>query len=498
MKFREGISRKAYSIGRRFFQREELKQAWQKINNNEIAIEGIAQHAAYVGLRIAKITGIIEPILRHHVSIESIISTRQHGERTFFDEHYLHLKLNRIYDLPEVVVDPGRPHTINVLVPAFDFRSISAGFFGVFQFARFLRSTGRNVRLVLFDNFYFDIDAFRQKFLAYPGMENLLDELEIEYIGERKHPLLISEGDTCVATVWYSAHFAKKIMNTIKGGKFIYLIQDYESNFFSGSTLFCLADETYKFDYIAVFSTEALQEFFLKNDIGSIKGRDLPYIFFENASASNLSEWSEFEKLNRRKTRKRIVFYSRPVVDRNMFELTALVLIESFKRGIFSADEWECIGMGLGEATIELAPGVRSMSLPRMTLAEYVDAVAGFDICLTLMASPHPSLIPMDLAGSGAVVVTNTFETKTPEYLTSISGNIIPCAPNLEELVAGLAEAKRRSESLEERYENARAMTYPREWSQSLTDRHAEFIRRQLGGSPNTKRPRSQKTSNEV
>ena len=45
-----------------------------------------------------------------------------------YDAHELHLLVNRIYDLPDVKVDPNRRRTINVLVPAFDFKSMSAGF----------------------------------------------------------------------------------------------------------------------------------------------------------------------------------------------------------------------------------------------------------------------------------------------------------------------------------------------------------------------------------
>lgn len=397
-----------------------------------------------------------------------------------YDAHTLHLMLNRVYDLPDVVVDRDRPATINVLVPAFDFNSISAGFFGVFQVARFLRSSGWNVRLVMFDNFYFSLPEFRQKFLEYPGMEHLLTELEIEYIGERKAPMRVSPHDVCMATVWYSAHFARKIGDALGGRRFLYLIQDYETHFFPGNSLFALADETYEMDYVALFSTEPLRRYFVQHDVGGFATRGLPGIVFNNACAANLLSKEAFLRRHANKKKKKLVFYSRPVVDRNMFQLAAVALVTAYQKGIFNPEEWECIGMGLGDADVELLEGVRSTTLPRMTLREYTEKMTEFDVCLTLMASPHPSLIPMDCGGSGTVVVTNTFRTKTAEYLHGLCKNIHPVEPNLHALVAGLAGATLAAEDLVARHQHASEMKYPRRWEEALTPSHAVFIEREL------------------
>jgi len=397
-----------------------------------------------------------------------------------YDAHTLHLMLNRVYDLPDVIVDKARPATINVLVPAFDFKSISAGFFGVFQVARFLRSTGWNVRLVMFDNFYFSLTEFRQKFLEYPGMEHLLTEVEIEYIGERKTPMRVSPNDVCVATVWYSAHFARKIGDALGGRRFLYLIQDYETHFFPGNSLFALADETYEMDYVALFSTEPLRRYFVEHDVGGFATRGLPGMVFNNACAANLLGKQDFLARHAGKRRKKLVFYSRPVVDRNMFQLAALALVTAFQEGIFTPEEWECIGMGLGDADVELLEGVRSTTLPRMTLREYTEKMTEFDVCLTLMASPHPSLIPMDCGGSGTVVVTNTFRTKTADYLHGLCKNIHAVEPSLNALIAGLAGAAVSANDLEMRHKHAAEMRYPRTWEESLTSAHTTFVAENL------------------
>lgn len=458
----------------RIFTKKELRTALQKIENPSLKLTGKMQYVAYTSLLVANKAGVVQPLISE-VRKQGLASMQ---ETYIYDEHLLDLKLNRIYELPKVVVDPARARTINILVPAFDFNSISAGFFGVFQIAIFIKkATPHNVRLVLFDNFSFDLDKARAKIKGYPGMEHLFDDLEVDYIGERKYPLRVSPEDNCVATVWYSAYFAEKIMTTIGSDKrFLYLIQDYETSFYSGSSSSVVANESYKFKYSAIFSSESLKNFFIANNIGDIKGRSLPFIHFNNACAANLMEQGEFIKTHSQKAKKRLVFYSRPVVDRNMFELTAKAIITAYKEGIFDPSEWVCIGMGLGECTLQLNEEQSSVCMPRMNLTEYIRSVASFDVCLTLMASPHPSLIPMDLAGSGAIVVTNTFATKTKDYLYSICSNIIPSEPTLPALLTALKKAKERCIDLEERHRAAVAMQYPRSWEETFTHLHHEFI----------------------
>jgi len=473
------VTKYLVDIGKRVFKPDEIERAYTKMVYPETELKNPVERTAYSMLKVADRIGIMDDLGSIYVETLPLLPKDAPPELVFRRD-YLQRKLNRVFDLPDVQVVDFRQPTINVLVPAFDFHSVSAGFFGVFQLARFLRKTGQHVRLVLFDTFVFSEKEARKRLQQYPGMEELFDEVEVDYIGGREQPLYVSPDDYCVATVWYSAYFAEKINNVLGRSKFLYLIQDYETNFYPGSSSFALSDLSYEMNYDAFFSTKALMDLFIKRDIGGFRTRELRGTFFNNACSSTLLDHDRFVELNEAKTKKSLVFYSRPVVDRNMFELTALALIEAYRQGIFNPAEWDCIGMGLGEGEVELAPSVHSIHLPRMPLAEYIEAVSNFDVCLTLMASPHPSLIPMDLGGSGAVVVTNTFATKTPEYLESINKNIIPVTPDLYSIVAGLREAVERCRDIETRWRNAAEMTYPRTWDESLTDAHLDYINQWL------------------
>lgn len=434
--------------------------------NNSPATTSLKVKLAYYSLKVVNLFLPLSDMMREQEKSE--INRPQ-----FYDEHLLNLMVNRAYDLPEVTVSDQAPTRINVLVPAFTIGTISAGFFGVFNVALFIAQQGYRVRLVLFDNFYYVEDEFREALKKFPSMENLFELLDIEYIGSRLEPLVVSPKDNCVATVWYSAYFANKIAQLTGGRPFLYLIQDFEAAFYPFNSQYCVSRNSYDFNYHTLASSSALLEYLKRNSIIS-NDESVKSLSFDNACSSSIYPENEFY-VEKKKAKKRFVFYSRPAVNRNMFEMAALALIDAYKNGAFDDGDWEFYGMGIGNTTVKLAEGVEVTQLPRMPLNEYEAVTKTFDLCLTLMSSPHPSLIPMDLAASGAIVVTNTFETKTPEYLTAISKNIIPARPDLYELSAALIEGVKRTDDIQARFENA-TVNWPKSWSETWTDKHRGFV----------------------
>ena len=57
------------------------------------------------------------------------------------------------------------------------------------------------------------------------------------------------------------------------------------------------------------------------------------------------------------------------------------------------------------------------------------------------MYTPHPSLVPIEMASAGMLTVTNTFENKTADAMSAISPNLITAEPSVEGVVGGIAEA---------------------------------------------------------
>src|SRR5688572_26928053 len=119
---------------------------------------------------------------------------------------------------------------------------------------------------------------------------------------------------------------------------------------------------------------------------------------------------------------------------RNMFELGLLGIIEALKKGDFDPAEWEFYGIGslLNGATIKLVEGVEMKLLPKVSLDEYYELMPQFDLGLSLMMTPHPSLLPLDMAAAGMIAVTNTFGTKTADLMRAISPNILAVEPSID------------------------------------------------------------------
>ena len=73
------------------------------------------------------------------------------------------------------------------------------------------------------------------------------------------------------------------------------------------------------------------------------------------------------------------------------------------------------------------------------------------DVGLALMYTPHPSLVPIEMASAGMLTVTNSFENKTAEALAAISPNLITAEPGVEAIAAALGEAAAGVEDFERR-----------------------------------------------
>ena len=97
------------------------------------------------------------------------------------------------------------------------------------------------------------------------------------------------------------------------------------------------------------------------------------------------------------------------------------------------------------------------------------------------MLSPHPSLVPLDMAAAGLLTVTNGFANKTPERLAAISTNLVVAEPTLPSVVAALGAAAGRVGDAEARVRGAR-LEWPRSWDEAFDERARAVLVGWLGG----------------
>ena len=372
----------------------------------------------------------------------------------------------------ELAIQEDGPARINILIPKIDLEHFFGGYITKLNLARRLAELGARVRLVTVDPVGVLPASWPRRLESYSGLDGLFDQVEVVF-GRESQGVEVSRSDRFVATTWWTAHIAASSLAAIGGGPFLYLIQEYEPFTFPMGSYAALASDSYRLPHRAMFSSEFLREYFRRHGLGvyaeGTSAGDRASISFQNAitavdppSAADLAQ---------RRTR-RLLFYARPEphAARNMFELGVLALSRAVEHGVFSAD-WELNGIGTveGERRLELGGGASLSLLPRREQDAYAKVLRGHDLGLALMYTPHPSLVPIEMASAGMATVTNSFENKTPEAMAAISPNLITAEPNLESLAAGLAQAARRVEDFEGRAHGS-DVRWSRSWRESFDD----------------------------
>jgi hypothetical protein len=373
----------------------------------------------------------------------------------------------------ELRTDPRQPARINVLIPGIDLRGFFGGYIGVFNLARKL-SRGTAVRLVCFERGLDHLpDDWRLQVEGFSGLDGLFDEVEITADPADGDALAVSPEDRFVATTWWSAHVADAATRELGRDRFLYLVQDYEPLFYPMSTWNALAEQTYEFSHDALFSTELLREFFRQRRLGVFAAGDEPGLaasaHFRNAITPVAPPSANALAL---RERRRLLFYARleSYSPRNLFDLGVLALSDLVADGTID-DRWELHGIGSvgGPARFDLGRGRELQVMARQDEGSYADFLRKHDLGLSLMMSPHPSLVPLEMASAGMVTVTNSYANKTAEALAAISPNLIVGEPTREGLREALRRAVEAVEDFDARIAGAE-VRWPTAWDEALDD----------------------------
>jgi O-antigen biosynthesis protein len=109
-----------------------------------------------------------------------------------------------------------------------------------------------------------------------------------------------------------------------------------------------------------------------------------------------------------------ILFYGRPNSRRNCFYLIRRAL-EIWSSSYASASAWRVLSVGDRYEPFQLSGGVKLEVLGKLSLQDYADKLHRASVGVSLMASPHPSYPPLEMAHFGALTVCNNFQCKDME-----------------------------------------------------------------------------------
>lgn len=365
------------------------------------------------------------------------------------------------------------PPRVNMFLAMIDFKYFFGGYIGMFQLAKHIAGSGLRVRFIIHEQCDFQPATWRQKIQKYAGLEDVFDLIEVEYRFDRAIPLRVSPEDRWVATSCWSAWLADSSARALGDKPFVFMIQEYEPYFVPHGSYYALSHAAYDLNLYGLFSTEILREFFRQKRFGifrdGIAEGNARSTSFHNAVLKFRVDGQRLRQRNG--SRKKFLFYCRPEAhaQRNMFELGVLALRRAIAEGALDPEQWDFYGIGtVGEQfVIPLPRGAEMVALPKMSLEEYAEYLPDFDLGMSLMYTPHPSLVPLEMASAGLVTVTNSCENKTPEVLREISTNFEVGEANVESLAAALRRAEGRIGDIEARVRGA-VIRWPTSWDEAF------------------------------
>ncbi len=217
----------------------------------------------------------------------------------------------------------------------------------------------------------------------------------------------------------------------------VWLMQDYEPAFMAFSSAHMLARAAYD-------TSEPLWGMVnssnLANYMEAVGHRPARQFVFEPVIVDALRPYLDQVATSTRSWR--VLVYGRPSVERNCFP----ALVRGLKRWVRDYPEfadWEVISAGVPHDPIDLGGGRKLMSVGKLSLDEYAQMLLSCSAGVSLMASPHPSYPPLEMAHFGLRTVTNGYFAKD---LTAFHPNILSLRSIAEtELAATLAEACRQA-----------------------------------------------------
>jgi hypothetical protein len=238
----------------------------------------------------------------------------------------------------------------------------------------------------------------------------------------------IAEGDLFVTTSWWTTWATRA---SVDAASIIYIVQEDERRFYpEGDDSIRCAEILDDPRITCVVNSKPLFEYLFRGPDSHARTPS----WFEPAFPAFLNPREPFVGGKRN-----FIFYARPNNLRNLYYRGLEAIAGSIEVGHLDPSAWDFFFIGRDLEPVTLPGGVRPTLIENLNWHDYQRLLRRMDLGLSLMASPHSSYPPLDLAAAGAAVVTNTFGADK-QSLDRYSANIICCDPGVSTLVAGIGQ----------------------------------------------------------
>ncbi len=267
----------------------------------------------------------------------------------------------------------------------------------------------------------------------------------------------VGDRDLFVTTSWWTT---TSVIARIAEERVLYLLQEDERTFYPYGDDHLRCTELLKNSRLRfIINSHLLHNHLVESGFDNMKEHGFS---FEPSFPSRMF----FREARRSDDKKNFFFYARPNNLRNLFYRGLEVLEGAVLLGILNPSDWDFYFVGKDIPNLSLMSDCTPRRISNVGWEEYGALVRKMDLGLCLMYSPHPSYPPLDLAASGAVVVTNRFGRKAD--LEGYSRNILCRDLDTDTLIDGIADAVTLVADKTRRDENYRTANILRSWRASF------------------------------
>lgn len=247
----------------------------------------------------------------------------------------------------------------------------------------------------------------------------------------------IGEEDLFLSTSWWST---TAILRTVPAERVVYILQEDERCFYPIGIDSAAAAETMNHPGIrVVVNTAQLLDHLVGTGLDNLR----------HTAVSFEPSFSAFLRPGRRigVTKPRnLFFYARPNNPRNLFDLGVAAIDCAVERGVLSEERWRIHFAGKDVPRFNFCDDRPPILHDSLGWADYHELLGRIDLGVSLMASPHPSYPPLDLAASGSVVVTNNWPGK--RSFEHVSDRVLMADPTVDELADAIVRGAKLVDSL--------------------------------------------------
>ncbi|MFM0380144.1 hypothetical protein PQQ72_24360 [Paraburkholderia strydomiana] len=274
---------------------------------------------------------------------------------------------------------------------------------------------------------------------------------------DQKYEVDVQKDDLFVTTSWWTT---AATLPSVPHKSIIYLLQEDERMFYPYGDDRVKCEEILRHrDIRFLINTKLLFDHFVGDGLSNIAANGN---WFEPAFPPAIYR----PRQRASAAKKRFFFYARPNNVRNLFFLGIEVIERAITEKVLDPSEWEICFVGKDIPTVVFDGGFVPEKYENLSWSEYAELVGTVDVALSLMSTPHPSYPPLDLAASGAVVVTNRFGNKTD--LSKYSPNLLCADLERDALVDALRSAVTLALDAELREQNFRNNGLLGGWEEAL------------------------------